>query len=138
MTRRGLSRTLKKHKGTKEFAEEITEKYKKKPSSQKSSSVLIPSGSIMLNLACSDSPYGAYRPGTIVNLIGDTSAGKSVLCLTMLAEICYNKRFDGYDLYYDDAEQTNEFDIGYLFGKDRSAVIFVREIVSHFTAIETV
>ena len=77
---------------------------------------LIPSGSTMINLACSDNPFGAYVKGTIVNIIGDTSAGKSFLILTMLAEICYDKRFDKYDLYYDDVEQTLEFDLKELFG----------------------
>lgn len=89
----------------------------KREPTKKIPDLLIPSGSTMINLACSDSPTGAYVPGTIVNLIGDTSAGKSLLSLTQLAEVCYDPRFDKYDLYYDDAEQTNEFDLEYLFGK---------------------
>lgn len=113
MTKKTLSRT-----STQKHVKGITKKYDKPPISKKPSSMLlIPSGSIMLNLACSDDCSGAYRPGTIVNLIGDTSAGKSFLALTMLATICYDKRFDNYDLYYDDAEQTNEFDLDYLFNK---------------------
>ena len=111
--KRKLSRT-----STEKHIEGIKKKYKKSPSSQKPGPVLlIPSGSTMLDLACSDSCKGAYRPGRIVNLIGDSSAGKSFLALTMLATICYDKRFDNYDLYYDDAEQTNEFDLEYLFNK---------------------
>jgi len=111
MAKRKLSRTQ-----TEVYAKDVAKVSKagvKK--SEQADPILIPSGSTMLNLACSDSPYGAFRPGTIVNLIGDTSAGKSIFSLTMLAEICYDSRFDNYDLYYDDAEQTNEFDLEYLF-----------------------
>ena len=113
-------------------AKEVAKSSKKEvvvESEQVDDNDLIPSGSTMLNLACSDSIIGAFRPGTIVNLIGDTSAGKSMLALTMLAVISNDKRFDNYDLYYDDAEQTNEFDMDYLFGKNAVNRIILKNSV---------
>ena len=82
-------------------------------------SILIPSGSTMLNLACSDSPYGAFALGRIVTLPGGSASGKTMLMLTMLAECANDKRFDQYDFIYDDGEETCDgFDISYLFGKN--------------------
>lgn len=79
--------------------------------------ILIPSGSTLLNLACSDSPYGAFSLGRIVTLPGGSASGKTLLMLTMLAECAVDKRFDDYDLIYDDSEETKDgFDIPYLFG----------------------
>lgn len=80
-------------------------------------STLIPSGSTMLNLACSDSSLGAFALGRIVTLPGGSASGKTMLMLTMLAECIQDKRFDDYDLIYDDGEETCDgFDIKYLFG----------------------
>ncbi len=80
-------------------------------------STLIPSGSTMLNLACSDSPFGAFALGRIVTLPGGSASGKTMLMLTMLAECAKDKRFDDYNLIYDDGEETCDgFDIKYLFG----------------------
>jgi RecA/RadA recombinase len=80
-------------------------------------STLIPSGSTMLNLACSDNPYGAFALGRIVTLPGGSASGKTMLMLTMLAECANDKRFDDYNLIYDDGEETCDgFDIRYLFG----------------------
>lgn len=78
---------------------------------------LIPSGSTLLNCALADNPYAGWSVGKISNLVGDTFTGKSLLALSMLAEICQESRFDKYDLIYSDDEQAMEFDIKYLFGK---------------------
>ena len=79
---------------------------------------LIPSGCTLLDLACSDNIQGAFQKGKIVNVIGDSQAGKTILCLSTLAEICLLGGLDDYDLYFDDVEAANSFDIGYLFGSD--------------------
>lgn len=84
------------------------------------SDILIPTGSTMLNLSCSDNPDAGYRAGSMVNLIGDSSSGKTFQALTMLAEICQLERFNNYRLIYDDVEAACEFDISYLFG-DKTA-----------------
>jgi len=77
----------------------------------------IPTGSMLLNLCCSDSIWGGYGTGKMVNLIGDSSSGKTLLALTMLAEMAYSKEFSEYRLIYDDVECALEFDVEMLFGK---------------------
>lgn len=77
---------------------------------------LLPTGSTLLNCACSDNPEGGYALGTVVIGIGDSSSGKSFLMLTSLAEACSLPRFDDYDLYYDDAEAAFAFNAEKLFG----------------------
>lgn len=111
-----------------EYAKEVEDSISA-PAVKKSESnlVLLPTGSVMLNLACSDSAFGGYGSGKIVNLIGDSSAGKSILALTGLAEMCYDPRFDKYKLIYDDAEQAREFDVEYLFGKKAADRIVFRD-----------
>ncbi len=80
-------------------------------------SILIPSGSTLLNCACSDNPFGAFVRGSMNTIPGASQGGKSILMLTMLAECCYDKRFDDYNLIYDDTEFANHFDMAHLFGK---------------------
>jgi recombination protein RecA len=78
--------------------------------------LLIPTGSVLLNLACSDRIDGGWGAGKIANLIGDSSSGKTLLALSMFAECANRPEFDGYDFIYDDVEQACEFDMGKLFG----------------------
>jgi len=78
---------------------------------------LIPTGNVLLNCALSDNPNGGYGAGKMVNLIGDSSSGKTVLALTMLAEACRDPRFDEYDFIFDDVETALEIDVEAMFGK---------------------
>ena len=78
--------------------------------------LLIPSGSKMLNLACSDNIDGAFATGKIINIIGDSSSGKTLLALSMLSEIANMKEFDDYEIIFDDAENALTFNIKQLFG----------------------
>lgn len=80
----------------------------------------LPTGCSMLNLGLSDSVYGGYQKGKMANVIGDSSAGKTFLCLSALAEACQLETFDDYALVLDDAEEANEFDMEKLFG-DKAA-----------------
>lgn len=80
-------------------------------------STLIPSPCVPFNLECSGRHEGAFQLGKITNLIGDSHAGKTLFALSSLAECANDKRFDDYDLFLDDVESANEFDIPYLFGK---------------------
>ncbi len=80
-------------------------------------SMLIPSGSTLLNCACSDNPFGAFITGSINTIPGASQGGKSILLLTLLAECCYDNNFDDYNLIYDDTEFSNHFDMAHLFGK---------------------
>lgn len=79
---------------------------------------LLPTGSTLLNCACSDNPEGGFALGTVVIGIGDSSSGKSFLMLTSLAEAISLPRFDEYDLFYDDAEAAFAFDAEKLFGEN--------------------
>lgn len=96
---------------------QIAERHSNKPEAEKEDSkLLIPTGSTLLNLACSDSRRGAFGAGKIINIIGDSHSGKTAIALSVLAEACYNSKFDNYKLVYDDAEAANSFDIPELFG----------------------
>ena len=107
----------------KELADQIVESSKKKrerSSTPIDPSRLIPTGSTLLNCACSDTPHGGFALGKIVNLIGDSSAGKTFLALTTLAEVANIRKFREYHLVVDDAERALEFDMNYLFGRRAS------------------
>lgn len=95
----------------------VRKRRKTQSSKKEKKLVLIPTGSTLLNLACSDNVKGGYVAGSIVNVIGDKSSGKSILCSTTLAECAYRPEFDNYRLIYDDIEMAYYFDIEKLFGK---------------------
>jgi RecA/RadA recombinase len=78
---------------------------------------LVPVGSTTCHLECSGHWQGAFKLGTMVNLIGDSHAGKTILGFTIFAECNKLKRFDDYEFYYDDVEAANEFNLPNLFGK---------------------
>jgi len=80
------------------------------------SNIYLPTGSTLLNLALSERPNGGYCGGKMTNLVGDSQSGKTVLAMSCFAEATARPRFDDYELYYDDAEFANEFDIPKLFG----------------------
>lgn len=78
---------------------------------------LIPSGSTVLNCALSDTAFGGFGQGKIVNIVGDSSAGKTMIAETLLAEMSNDPSYDGFELYLDDSEHALEMDIAGLFGK---------------------
>jgi RecA/RadA recombinase len=89
---------------------------------EKEKDIWFPGGSALFNLACSDRHYGAYKAGTMINIVGDSSSGKSILVLSGMAAVANNPKFDDYRLIYDDAEFADSFDHKKLFGtkfKDR-------------------
>lgn len=79
---------------------------------------LAPTGLTLLNLACSENPFGGYALGGIVTIPGASSSGKTFLALTSLAEAALLSRFDKYQLIHDDAEERRAFDLPFLFGKE--------------------
>jgi len=79
---------------------------------------LIPTPSTLLNCACSDSPYRAFSKGRLINLIGDSHSGKTLLALTTFGEMNLDSEFDNYRFIYDDVENANEFDMQELIGKE--------------------
>lgn len=76
----------------------------------------IPSSSTLLNLACSEDTDSAWAVGGMINIVGDSSSGKSILALSCLAECCHHPDFKDYRIIYDDAENASAFDLSYLFG----------------------
>ncbi len=75
-------------------------------------------GSVLLNIRCSGgNPYGGYRMGRIISVIGDSNAGKTILVLTGLAHATVDPKFDNYRMIMDDAEEADSFDHEELFGK---------------------
>jgi len=74
-------------------------------------------GSTLLNLAVSDRPFGGFGLGKIINIIGDSSSGKTTLAWSILAEAAHRKRFDNHVLVYDDVEAACEHDVAKLFGQ---------------------
>ena len=58
---------------------------------------LFPTGSTLLNLACSDHIEGGPELGTIVTMPGSSSSGKTLLLLTGFADAISRSRFDSYD-----------------------------------------
>lgn len=92
---------------------------------------LIPTGSTTFNLECSGHIEGAFKIGKMVNLIGDSHAGKTLFAFTVFAECARIKRFDDYRFIFDDVESANEFDLENLFGKkcsDRIELVQSRTI----------
>lgn len=81
------------------------------------SRLFIPTSSTLLDLACSEHIFGGYAAGKMVNIIGDSSSGKTFLALSMFAEMTKHPRFDDYTFIYDDTEAASEFDMVYLFGQ---------------------
>lgn len=77
---------------------------------------LIPTGSTLLNLACSDNPFGGFLMGTIANLIGDRSTGKTLEYFNLLAECCLDSRFDNHRFFHDDPEKGYQFNTEKMFG----------------------
>ena len=95
-----------------------TRKTIEKQSTKKNADCLwVPSGSIMFNLAVSDKWNGGYKTGSMVNIIGDSSAGKSIMVLSGMAMAANMPQFKDYDLFYDDAEFANSFNMPKLFGQ---------------------
>lgn len=98
-------------------AEEVVEATKKsriaKPQPKR---LLLPTGSTLLNLAFSDQQEGGISPGTMINIVGDSSSGKSLLAYTIFAEASRHPKFKDYRLIYDESEAAFFFDVEKLFG----------------------
>lgn len=91
-------------------------KPKKKKISTKTKDILS-SGSTLLNLACTDNPFGAFTKGKYYFLVGDSSSGKTFLSMTCLAEALQHPTFKDYRFIYDNVEDGNNIDLENLFNK---------------------
>lgn len=80
-------------------------------------------GSTMLNLAISDDVNGGFPVGTVNNVIGDSSSGKTFLCMTSLACACQDPRFKDHEKIHDDAEHADNFNRTKLFGSSARQIV---------------
>ena len=78
---------------------------------------LLSSGSTLLNLACSNNPYGSFLKGKYYFLVGDSTSGKTFLSMTCFAEALLNPHFKNYRLIYDNVEDGCLLDLESLFNK---------------------
>jgi len=99
----------------KDVKKRLTKKKKKKKSSYKN---FISTGSTLLNLACTGSPYRGFAMGKYYRLVGDSTSGKTFLSLTCLAEASINPRFNKHRFIYDNAEDGAMMDIQKFFGSE--------------------
>jgi RecA/RadA recombinase len=79
--------------------------------------IALNSGSTLVNLAFTGTPNAAYLPGKYYLLVGDSSAGKTFLAMTALAEACQSKLFENHELYLDNVEDGALMDVEHFFGK---------------------
>lgn len=80
------------------------------------SKLQLSTGSTLLNLAMGGNPLAGFRGGGYYSMIGDSSAGKSILAMTALAEAVVNPAFADHRLIYDDVENGCGFDLDRMFG----------------------
>lgn len=79
---------------------------------------LVPTGSTLLNLALSGNPLGGFKLGSIINIVGDSHAGKTFLFWQMMAEIVHSNytHLKKHKLIYDDSEAALGIPVENLFG----------------------
>ena len=97
-------------------AEEVAESVEKEAVEDKKDIILFSTGDTTLNLACSDTTIGAFPPGALVNIIGDSHAGKTFLAHSIMAEASINSEFEHYKLIYDRANEAPADGIARMFG----------------------
>ena len=76
---------------------------------------LIPTGIILLDLASSGTKRGGLGMGKINTIPGSSSSGKSFLSLHIMATVANTEKFNDYEIIYDDAEHSCEFNFQKLF-----------------------
>lgn len=99
------------------LAKQVEDAVKNKPVEKSKRPNLFSTGSTLLNLACSDYWKGAFLPGMVVNIVGDSHAGKTFLGHSIMAEAALNPAFKNYNFYHDNAEAATTDGIRKMFGK---------------------
>jgi len=108
---------MRTQKKTTEIAKEIEKSAERSPEAIKLETPVFPTGSTQLNLACSDTIRAAFSTGILVNIVGDSHAGKTYLAHSIMAEAALRREFSEYDIYYDRAEASPTTGIANMFGK---------------------
>lgn len=76
------------------------------------------SGSTLLNLACTNDPFSAFKKGKYYYLVGDSASGKTFLSMTCFAEAINDPDFKDYRLIYDNVEDGMNIDLERLFNEE--------------------
>lgn len=116
--KRKRTRTQKPKKNLEQQMKSSSKKKKRTSKETVDYNRLVSSGSTLLNCACTDSPHGAFQQGKFVNIVGDSSSGKTLLALTLFAEANLDEKYDNYLFVYDDVEFGCEFDKEKICGKE--------------------
>lgn len=104
---------------SKEEAEQINKELNRKPRARKvRRRDLLSTGSTLLNLACSDNPFGGLLKGKFYLFVGNSQSGKTFLSLSCLAEAVQNKYFKDYRLIYDNVEDGCLIDVDRVFSEE--------------------
>lgn len=111
----GKHKKLLKRKSIKGYVKEIKKAVRRLPAIERGAE-LFPTGCTVFNLALSDSPHGGYVEGSLVNIVGDSDAGKTFLLWHLFAEVVRDPRFDDVTLIYDEPESKMRLDLVRLFG----------------------
>jgi hypothetical protein len=77
----------------------------------------VSTGCTLLNLILSGDPKWGIAAGEYIHLVGDSSAGKTMLALTILAEASISPEWDDYELQYDEPEFGALMDFSQFFGE---------------------
>jgi RecA/RadA recombinase len=81
---------------------------------------LVPTGCALLDLAMSGTIHGGTKKGTMINIIGESHGGKTILALTSFAETNMKTSFNEYIFIHDDVERANAFNMKKYFGEKTS------------------
>lgn len=123
---------------TKQIIKQLRKKKQKKKAYTDSD--FLSSGSTLLNLAASGRPDGLFLKGRYFFFVGDSTSGKTFLCLTCFAEAARNPHFDKYRLIYDNNEDGALMDMAHFFGSKAAARIeppFIKnKQARHSTTVE--
>lgn len=95
-------------------SEQIKKAIRTKP--EKPTVEFLSTGSTLLNLALSDSPWKGFAKGKYYSLVGDSTSGKTFLSLTCLAEAAADPQFDEYRFIFDDSEGGAMMNFEKFFG----------------------
>jgi recombination protein RecA len=98
------------------MTKDIVESMKREVAHEKDKQELLSTGSTLLNLALSNNPRGGLQKGKLVNIIGDSGVGKTLISLSILAEACRDENYKDFDLVLRDCEARNNFPVERLFG----------------------
>ena len=95
----------------------MTSKSRKTRTLATSPSLMLSTGSTVLDLSCSGTVAGAIGKGGYYLFIGDSDSGKTVVGMNVLAEASIKPTFEDYDLVFWDEEGGAKMDLRKFFGQ---------------------